>query len=207
MNKTTYTFMLLACMLLLVSCNNNSESDAKTKTEKKEEYTDDGKLTEVGQRTKGENEEIYELTKRTITNKRVDISPLSITINRIDFIRATNLTDEMIDSLQLGVDIKLKDPVNYMEVSLTAENKGNIDLIWPYISYIILNTKEQINAKSNNIFKPNNFEIYSGAKKEETLGIIFNSDPNEVNEITLIFDSSVGNGETITKEKKVKIAI
>ena len=161
MNKLAYMSMSLACMLLLVSCNNNSESDAKTKTEKKVEYTEDGKLTEVGQRTKGENAEIYELTKRKVTKKKVDISPLSVTIDRIDFIRITNLTDEMIKSLQSGVDIKLKNPVNLMEISFTAENKGNIDLIWPYISYIILNTKEQINAKSNNIFKPNNFEIYS----------------------------------------------
>lgn len=210
MNKKRLIALIFICLIFLGACSNKNTSTTEESNKNKERETKqgeyvDGPLTKVGQKNKGEDNEIYELKNIKVVDETTDLDPLSITIKDVKILSISNISDDLLESYQQGLKMKLKNPVNYIQISFSAENKGKIDLLWPQISHVILNTKEQVNAKENQLLESGEWELYSGAKKDITQGIPFESDPKEIKEITFVFDSSVGNGTTVTPEKKVKV--
>lgn len=213
MKKGRLLFLLIFCLVFLGACGNNDtagtdekDTEKKQETPKQGEYVD-GPLTKVGQKNKGEDNEIYELKNIKVVDETTDLDPLSINIKDVKILSISNISDDLLESYQQGLKLKLKNPVNYIQISFSAENKGKIDLLWPQISHVILNTKEQVNAKENQLLDSGEWELYSGVKKDITQGIPFESDPKDIKEITFVFDSSVGNGTTVTPEKKVKVKL
>ena len=201
MKKGRLLFLLIFCLVFLGACGNNDtagtdEKDTEKKQAPKQGEFVDGPLTKVGQKNKGEHNEIYELKNIKVVDETTDLDPLSINIKDVKILSISNISDDLLESYQQGLKLKLKNPVNYIQISFSAENKGKIDLLWPQISHVILNTKEQVNAKENQILDSGEWELYSGAKKDITQGIPFESDPK---------DSSVGNGTPVTHEKKIKV--
>ncbi|MEE3679101.1 hypothetical protein V2J31_15935 [Bacillus safensis] len=210
MNQKRLISLIFICLIFLGACSNKNTATTEESNKNKERETKqgeyvDGPLTKVGQKNKGENNEIYELKNIKVVDETTDLDPLSITIKDVKILSISNISDDLLESYQQGLKLKLKNPVNYIQISFSAENKGKIDLLWPQISHVILNTKEQVNAKENQLLESGEWELYSGAKKDITQGIPFESDPKEIKEITFVFDSSVGNGTTVTPEKKVKV--
>ncbi|QRF83727.1 hypothetical protein JNE42_01020 [Bacillus altitudinis] len=212
MNQKRLLSLIFICLIFLGACSNKNtatteESNKNKNRETKQGEYVNGPLTIVGQKNKGEDNEIYELKNIKVVDETTDLDPLSITIKDVKILSISNISDDLLESYQQGLKLKLKNPVNYIQISFSAENKGKIDLLWPQISHIILNTKEQVNAKENQLLESGEWELYSGAKKDITQGIPFESDPKEIKEITFVFDSSVGNGTTITPEKKVTVKL
>ncbi|QNP15606.1 hypothetical protein H9S87_13870 [Bacillus pumilus] len=211
MKKGKLLFLVIFCLAFLGGCGNNNsagteekETEEKQETPKQEDFTE-GLMTKVGQKKKGEDGEIYNLKKIKVVDQTTDIDPLSVTIHDIKILSITNISNDLLESYQEGIKLKLKDPINYIQIYYSAENKGKVDLLWPQISHVILNTKEQVNAKENGIIDSGEWDLFSGAKKDITQGIPIESDPKDIKEITFVFDSSVGNGTTITPEKKIKV--
>ncbi|QCU17523.1 hypothetical protein BPGQ101_01055 [Bacillus altitudinis] len=212
MNQKRLISLIFICLIFLGACSNKNTATTEESNKNKERETKQGEyvegpLTKIGQKNKGEDNEIYELKNIKVVDETTDLDPLSITIKDVKILSISNISDDLLESYQQGLKLKLKNPVNYIQISFSAENKGKIDLLWPQISHIILNTKEQVNAKENQLLESGEWELYSGAKKDITQGIPFESDPKEIKEITFVFDSSVGNGTTITPEEKVTVKL
>ncbi|MBU8576042.1 hypothetical protein [Bacillus pumilus] len=210
MKKEKLLFLLIFCLVFIGACGNNdtagtekSDKD-KQKDTMQEEYVE-GPLTKVGQKKKGEDGQLYELKKIKVVDQTTDLDPLIVTIQDVKIFSITNISNDLLESYQEGIKLKLKDPINYIQISYSAENKGKIDLLWPQISHIILNTKEQVNAKENNIVESGEWDLFAGAKKDITQGIIFESDPKDIKEITFVLNDSIGNGAVVTPKKKVKV--
>lgn len=209
-NCKLWLFSFIICFIFLGACGNSNtvtkeeSSKNKERETKQEEYTD-GLMTKVGQKKKGEDGQIYELKKIKILDQMTNIDPLSINIQDVKILSITNISNDLLESYQEGINLKLKDPINYIQITYSAENKGKIDLLWSQISHVILNTKEQVNVKENELIDSGEWELFSGTKKDITQGIPFESDPKDIKEITFVFNYSTGNGTTVTPEKKVKV--
>ncbi|MGG1960784.1 hypothetical protein ABFY43_06555 [Bacillus pumilus] len=209
-NNKRLVFLFIICLIFLSACSNKNtatteESNKDKKKETKQEEYVDGPLTKVGQKKEGEDGQLYELKKIKVVDQTTDLNPLTVTIQDVKILSITNISNDLLESYQDGIKLKLKDPINYIQISYTAENKGKIDLLWPQISHIILNTKEQVNVKENNIVKSGEWDLFAGAKKNITQGIIFESNPKDIKEITFVLNDSIGNGAVVTPKKKVKV--
>lgn len=189
--------LMFAALLLITACSNddsiskkeNSDTDKVVANEEIEKNTEEGRLTEVGQKIKDpQTRSTVELLAIKEVNETIDLDPIKLTIDDIKIIRMSDIKNQ--DLLYSISEFTDKKEFDYIQIQYEIENTEdkNIRLNSPIVA-VVLNTGEQIDSFEKDFSRDPNFAktLYGKVKNESMVSLIIEeTNPENIEEIKIV---------------------
>jgi hypothetical protein len=162
-------------------------------------------LTNVGQTLKTDFGTL-ELAKIKHVNQALSIAPINVTIEDLKVFKLTNISDDMKKRIQLLYNKQeVTEPVYYLQLSYSAENTSEKNIVWNGIHAVVTDKGEQLDPNINLLTSNFNHEFYGKVTQKDQFGLLLSSDKWDISNVKLIFNESADatSYATITPEQQV----